>query len=145
MRLNDVFRVNPSALVDGLRIGLFWAVAWGGAGVIVALGFVLASGSRPDPPVPLMMSVLGFSSGILFVAVQRLLRGNCAWEQVSLAWAAGCGIVAGFLLAGFMTAGHLLAGDWAFIGPMLLIGPLLATFAAISAMGTILLLRRRSR
>lgn len=49
-----------------LRMGLMWALASGAVGVMVMLGFVMVTGSRPDPPFPLMFSVAGFIVGTAF-------------------------------------------------------------------------------
>ena len=49
-----------------LGMGLTWAAAWGVAGTLVMLGFLLVTGSRPDAPFPIMFGVLGFVAGVAF-------------------------------------------------------------------------------
>ncbi|MFM7845699.1 MAG: hypothetical protein ACKPEY_15920 [Planctomycetota bacterium] len=57
-----------------LVTGLLCAVVGNAAGALVALGFVLVNGSRPDPPFPLLFGVLGFVAGAVFKTLAALVQ-----------------------------------------------------------------------
>jgi len=59
-----------------IGMGLAWAAAWGGAGTIMMLGFLLVTGSRPDAPFPLMFGAFGFVAGVIFSGVLGLVEGR---------------------------------------------------------------------
>jgi hypothetical protein len=56
-------------------MGLLWALASGAVGVMVMLGFVVVTGSRPDPPFPLLFTVFGLISGVIVAVLLKL------WER----------------------------------------------------------------
>src|SRR3954468_12930720 len=97
-----------------IGIGLTWAVAWSGAGVLVTLGFVLRTGSRPDAPFPLMFAAAGFVAGLLFSGVLGLVEGRRRFYQMSIARFAAWGAAGGFLLAAAFVFAVSLSGDLAF-------------------------------
>jgi hypothetical protein len=49
-----------------IGMGLTWAVAGAVAGMIISLGFLVRTGSRPDAPFPIMLAALGFVDGVAF-------------------------------------------------------------------------------
>src|SRR5438093_436624 len=67
-----------------IGMGLTWAAAWGAAGAITMLGFLLVTGSRPDAPFPLMFGAFGFVAGVIFSGVLGLVEGRRRFDQMSL-------------------------------------------------------------
>jgi hypothetical protein len=122
--------------------GLTWAVAWGGAGTIVMLGFLLRTGSRPDAPFPLVFGVFGFVAGVIFSGVLGLVEGRRRFDQMSLPRFAAWGAAGGFLLAAAFVLAVSLTGDPAFLWNLVVVGPLFAVAAAGSAAGSLALARR---
>ena len=125
-----------------IGMGLTWAAAWSGAGMLVTLGFVLVTGSRPDPPFPLMLGVFGFIAGVIFSGVLGLVDGRRRFDQMSLRRFAAWGAAGGFLLSTAFVLAVSLTGDPAFIWNLLVVGPLFAVAAAGSAAGSLALARR---
>jgi hypothetical protein len=122
--------------------GLTWAVAWGGVGTIVMLGFLLRTGSRPDAPFPLVFGVFGFVAGVIFSGVLGLVEGRRRFDQMSLPRFAAWGAAGGFLLAAAFVLAVSLTGDPAFLWNLVVVGPLFAVAAAGSAAGSLALARR---
>lgn len=125
-----------------IGMGLTWAVAWGGAGTIVTLGFVLRTGSRPDAPFPLMLGAAGFIAGVIFSGVLGLVDGRRRFDQMSLPRFAAWGAAGGFLLAATFVLAVSLSGDPGFLSYLMVVGPLFAVAAAGSAAGSLALARR---
>jgi len=125
-----------------IGMGLTWAVAWGGAGTIVMLGFVLRIGSRPDAPFPLMFGAAGFVAGLLFSGVLGLFDGRRRFDQMSLRRFAAWGAAGGSLLAATFVLAISLSGDPAFLWNLVVVGPVFAVAAAGSAAGSLALARR---
>jgi hypothetical protein len=123
-------------------MGLTWAVAWGAAGAIVTLGFVLRTGSRPDAPFPLMFAAAGFIAGLIFSGVLGIVDGRRRFDQMSLPRFAAWGAAGGFLLATTFVSAVSLSGNPAFLWNLVLVGPLFAAAAAGSAAGSLALARR---
>jgi hypothetical protein len=123
-------------------MGLTWAAAWGVAGMMVALGFVLRTGSRPDAPFPIMFSVAGFVAGLIFSGVLGLVDGRRRFDQMSLPRFAAWGAVGGFLLAATFVSVVALSGNIGFFWNLVLVGPLFAVAGAGSAAGSLALARR---
>lgn len=123
-------------------MGLTWAAAWGGAGTIVMLGFLLVTGSRPDAPFPLMFSAFGFVAGVIFSGVLGLVESRRRFDQMSLPRFAAWGAAAGFLLSAIFVLTVSLAGDPAFLWNLVVVGPVFAAAAANSAAGSLALARR---
>ena len=124
-----------------IGMGLTWAAAWGGAGTIVMLAFLLRTGSRPDAPFPLLFGAAGFVAGLIFSGVLGLVDGRRRFDQMSLPrfaawWAAG-----GFLLAATFVLAVSLSGDPGFLWNLVVVGPVLAVAAAGSAAGSLALAR----
>src|SRR6185503_12069181 len=82
-----------------IGIGLAWGGVWSAAGAIIALGFLLVTGSRPDPPFPLMLGAFGFVAGIIFSGVLGLVEGRRRFDQMSVLRFAAWGAAVGFLLS----------------------------------------------
>jgi len=123
-------------------MGLTWAAAWGAAGAIATLGFVLATGSRPDAPFPIVFTVFGFIAGVLFSGVLGLVEGRRRFDQMSLARFAAWGAIGGLVLSTAFVLAVSLAGDPAFLWNLVVVGPLFAAAAAGSAAGSLALARR---
>jgi len=90
-----------------IGMGLTWAAAWGGAGTIMALGILLVTGGRHDPPFPLMFGAFGFVAGVMFAGVLRLVEGRRRFDQMSLPRPIFAVAAAGF------AAGSLALARWA--------------------------------
>lgn len=125
-----------------IGIALTWAVAWSGVGTIVVLGFLLATGSRPDPPFPLMFGAFGFVAGVVFSVVLTLAEGRRRFDQMSLPRFAAWGAAVGFLLFATFVMAVTLAGDPAFLWNLVVLGPIFAVLAAGAAAGSLALARR---
>jgi len=125
-----------------IGMGLTWAVAWGGAGALVALGFVLRTGSRPDAPFPMMFTVAGFVAGLIFSGLLGLVDGRRRFDQMSLPRFAAWGAAGGFLLATIFFLAVSLSGDLGFLWNLLTVGPLFALAGAGCAAGSLALARR---
>lgn len=125
-----------------LGMGLVWAVPWSGAGMLVTLGFVLRTGSRPDAPFPMMLGAAGFIAGLIFSGVLSLAEGRRRFDQMSLPRFAAWGAAGGFLLATAFVLAVSLGGDHGFIRYLVALGPVFALAAAGSAAGSLALARR---
>ena len=123
-----------------IGVGLTWAAAWGGAGTIVMLGFLLVTGSRPDAPFPLMFGAFGFLAGVIFSGVLGLVEGRRRFDQMSLPRFAGWGAVGGLLLSGIWA--RVASLGW---GDVLAITPAFAIACAACASGSLALARRAER
>ena len=129
-------------LRGAIGMGLTWGAAWGVAGTIVMLGFLLNTGSRPDAPFPIMFGAAGFVAGVIFSGVLGLVEGHRRFDQMSLPRFAAWGATGGFLLSATFVLAVSLAGDPAFLWNLLIVGPLFAIAAAGSAAGSLALARR---
>jgi hypothetical protein len=123
-------------------MGLTWAAAWFGAGMITVLGLLLITGTRPDVPIPLVFGVFGFVGGVTFSGVLSLLEGRRRFAQMSLPRFAAWGAAAGFLLSTAFVLAVALAGDPAFLWNLVGLGPIVAAAGAGSAAGSLVLARR---
>ena len=123
-----------------LGIGLTWAAAWFGAGILLAR----VPGFYSDLPFALLFAPLGLVTGVIFsgilVAVERRRRR----DGVSLSRFAGWGAVSGLLLAGVLVVAAALRGESVW-GEFMVFGPPLALSSAASAAGTLALARRAQR
>ena len=125
-----------------IGMGLTWAAAWGAAGMLVTLGFLLVTGRRPDAPFPLMFGAFGFVAGVIFSGVLGLAEGRRRFDQMSLPRFAAWGAAGGFLLSATFVLAVSLAGDPAFLWNLVVVGPVFAVAAAGSAAGSLALARR---
>jgi len=123
-------------------MGLTWAVAWGGAGALVTLGFVLRTGSRPDAPFPIMFSAAGFVAGLVFSGALTCAEGRRRFDEMSLGRFAAWGAAGGFSLAAAFVLAIALSGDLGFLWNLLAVGPAFAAAGAGCAAGSLALARR---
>ena len=120
-----------------IGIGLTWAAAWFGAGLILLL--IVGVGAA-DVPFPLGFALLGFLAGVTFSGVLGIVEGRRRVDQMSLPRFARWGAVGGLLLSGaFVLAVALVEGTTLEI---LVLGPVFALAGAGSAAGSLALARR---
>jgi hypothetical protein len=121
-------------------MGLTWAAAGFGAGIVVAR----VSSFNPDLPFALLFAPLGFLAGIIFSGILVVIEGRRGIDRLSLSRFAGWGAVGGLLLSGIFVVGAALRGAsmW---GEFLLFGPALAMASAVGAAGSLALARRAER
>ncbi len=120
-----------------IGMGLTWALAWFGAGVILLL--VVGFGAA-DVPFPLGFGLLGFLAGVTFSGVLGIVEGRRRFDQMSLPRFAVWGGVGGLLLSGIFVLAVALAGDTTL--EILVLGPVFALAGAGSAAGSLALARR---
>jgi hypothetical protein len=83
-----------------IGMGLAWAAAWFGAGMVMMLGFLLITGSTgADVPYPLGFGLFGFLGGVLFSGFLGVAEGRRRFEEMSLPRFALWGGAGGLLLA----------------------------------------------
>ena len=116
-----------------IGVGLTWAAAWFGAGMMLLL--VVGFGAA-DVPFPLFFGLLGFLAGVTFSGILGILAGRRRFDEMSLPRFAGWGALGGLLLSGGVV---LAAGPE---GEFLVLGPVFALAGAVSAAGTLALARR---
>ncbi len=116
-----------------IGMGLTWAIAWFGAGVILLL--VVGFGAA-DVPFPIGFGVFGFLAGVTFSGVLGIVEGRRKFDQMSLPRFAGWGAVGGLLLSGIFAWAAGLGGEF------LVLGPVFALSGAGSAAGSLALARR---
>ena len=126
-----------------IGMGLTWAVAWFGAGMIMLLGLLLVTGSTgADVPYPLGFGAFGFVAGVTFSGVLGIAEGRRPFDQMSLPRFAGWGAAGGFLLSAIFVVVVALVGDPAFLRNLVVLGPVFAFGGAASAAGALALARR---
>ena len=125
-----------------IGMGLTWAAAWFGAGMIMLLGLLLVTGSTgADVPYPLGFGAFGFVAGVTFSGVLGLVEGRRRFDQMSLPRFAGWGAAGGFLLSAIFVLVVALAEDPAFLSNLVVLGPIFAVAGAGSAAGSLALAR----
>ena len=120
-------------LRGAIGMGLTWAAAWFGAGLVLLL--VVGFGAA-DVPFPLFFGFLGFLAGATFSGILGIFARRRRFDEMSLPRFAGWGALGGLLLSGIVA---LAAGPGA---EVLVLGPVFAAAGAISAAGTLALARR---
>ena len=124
-------------------MGLTWALAWFGVGMILMLGLLLVTGSTgADVPYPLGFGAFGFVAGVTFSGVLGLLEGRRRFDQMSLPRFAGWGAVGGLLLTGIFVSVAALVGDTTPLRNLEVLVPVFALAGAGSAAGMLALARR---
>lgn len=123
-----------------LGMGVIWAVAWAGAGGVLAR----VPGFSSDLPFPLLFAPLGFISGIVFSAILASVESRRGFDRPSLARFAGWGAASGLVLSGIIVGGAALRGA-PLLPELLLFGPPLAIAGAACAAGSLALARRAER
>jgi hypothetical protein len=120
-----------------IGMGLTWAIAWFGAGLILLL--VVGFGAA-DVPFPLFFALLGFLAGVMFSGVLGIVEGRRRFDQMSLPRFAAWGGIGGLLLSGIFVLAAALGGEG--LGEALLVlGPVFALAGAGSASGSLALAR----
>ena len=105
-----------------IGMGLTWALAWFGAGLVLLL---IVGPDAADVPFPLGFAMLGFLAGVAFSGVLAITEGRRSFDQMSLPRFAAWGAAGGLLLAVGMAA----VIGWAQL-------PVLATVFALSGAGS---------
>jgi len=123
-----------------IGMGLTWAAAWFGAGILLAR----VPGFYSDVPFALLFAPLGFITGIIFSGILVGIEGRRGFDRTALSRFAGWGAASGLLLSGIFVVGAALRGAdvW---GEFLLFGPPLAMASAACAAGSLALARRAAR
>jgi hypothetical protein len=122
-----------------IGMGLIWALAWFGAGMVLLL---IVGPDAADVPFPLGFGMLGFFAGVSFSAVLVLAEGRRSFNQMSLPRFAGWGAVGGLLLSGlFVLTAAAVAEGPAFLLNLVFLGPIFAAAGAGSAAGSLALAR----
>jgi len=117
-----------------LGMGLAWAIAWFGAGLVLLL---VVGPDAADVPFPLGFGALGFLAGITFSGVLGLAEGRRSFEQMSIPRFALWGGLGGLLFAGIFVAAAALG-----IEAFLSLGVVFALAGAGCASGSLALARR---
>jgi hypothetical protein len=126
-----------------IGMGLIWAMAWFGAGMILLLGLLLLTGGPgADVPFPLGFGALGFLAGVTFSGVLGIIEGRRRFDQLSLPRFAGWGAVSGFLLSTAFVLAVTLLDDPTFLSNLLVLGPIFAAAGAVCAAGSLPIARR---
>jgi len=126
-----------------IKMGLTWALAWFGAGVVLLLGLLLVTGgSGADVPFPLMFGACGFVAGVSFSGVLGLVEGRRRFDQMSLPRFAGWGAIGGLLLSVIFVSAVAIAEGPSFLLNLVVLGPILAVAGGGSAAGALALARR---
>ena len=116
-----------------IGMGLTWAAAWFGAGLILLL--IVGVGAA-DVPFPLFFALLGFLAGVTFSGVLGIVEGRRRFDQMSLPRFAAWGAIGGLLLSGIFAWAAGLGGEF------LVLGPLFALSGAGCAAGSLALARK---
>jgi hypothetical protein len=123
-----------------IGMGLTWAAAWFGAGILLAR----VPGFYSDLPFALLFAPLGFGTGIIFSGILVVSEGRRRLDRMSLWRFAGWGAVSGLLLSGIFVVGAALRGETLW-GEVLVLGPVLAMASAVCAAGSLAVARRAER
>ena len=123
-----------------IGMGLTWAAAWFGAGILLAR----VPGFYSDLPFALLFAPLGFLTGLTFSGLLVGIEGRRGLDRTSLSRFAVWGAASGLLLSGIFVVGAALRGG-ALWGEFLLFGPPLAIASAVCAAGTLAVARRAER
>ena len=114
-------------------MGLTWALAWFGAGMVLLL---IIGPDAADVPFPLGFGMFGFFAGVMFSSVLGLVEGRRRFDQMSLPRFAGWGAVGGLLLSTIFVLVSDVGG-----GVLLVLGPVFALSSAACAAGSLALAR----
>ena len=117
-------------------MGLTWAIAWFGAGLIL---LVIVGVDAADVPFPLGFALFGLLAGAMFSVVLGIAERRHRFDQLSLPRFTGWGAVGGLLLSGLFVWAAALAGDSTL--EFAVLGPVFALSGAVSAAGSLALAR----
>jgi hypothetical protein len=123
-----------------IGMGLTWAAAWFGAGILLAR----VPGFHSDLPFALLFAPLGFLTGVIFSAILVGIEGHRGFARMSLSRFAGWGAASGLLLSGIFVVGAALRGG-AVWGEFLVFAPPVAMASAVCAAGSLAVARRADR
>lgn len=115
-----------------IGMGLIWAMAWFGAGLILLL--VVGVGAA-DVPFPLFFALLGFLAGVTFSGILGIAEDRRRFDQMSPPRFAAWGGVGGLLLS--VVLAIPLGGD-----TVPILGPIFALSGAGCAAGSLALARK---
>ena len=121
-----------------IGMGLTWAIAWFGAGMVLLL--IVGVGAA-DVPFPLGFGMLGFFAGATFSVVLAIVGRRRRFDQLSLPRFAAWGAVGGFLLSVMFVLAVALTGDPTLLDDLVFLGPIFAVAGAASAGGSLALAR----
>lgn len=117
-----------------IGMGLAWAAAWFGAGMVL---LAIVGPDAADVPFPLGFGALGFLAGVTFSGILGLVEGRRSFHEMSLPRFALWGALGGFSFSAlFVTVTGL--GGWAYLG----LGGIFAASGAVCAAGSLALARR---
>lgn len=120
-------------LRGAVGIGLTWAAAWFGAGMLLLL---VVGPDAADVPFPLFFGLLGFLAGATFSTILGALAARRTFSELSLPGVAVWGALGG---VGLAVAFVLAAG----LGSVLLVlAPVFGVAGGVSAAGTLAIARR---
>ena len=97
----------PRRIRGAVGMGLIWAMAWFGAGLVLLLVIFVVGASGADVPFPLGFGLLGFCAGVMCSGILGIAEGRRRFDQMSLSRFGVLGGVGGLLLSGIFV---LLAG-----------------------------------
>jgi len=117
-----------------IGMGLTWALAWFGAGMLLLL---VVGPDAADVPFPLGFGALGFLAGVTFTGILGVVEGRRRFDQLSTKRFAAWGGLGGLLFSGVFVP---LSGQGADI--LLVLGPVFALAGAGCAAGSLALARR---
>ena len=125
-----------------IGMGLTWAAAWFGAGMIMLLALLLGTGSTgADVPYPLGFGAFGFVAGVAFSGILGIAEGRRRFDEMSLPRFAVWGAVGGVVLSTVFVV-VALSGDPAFLWNLVVLAPLFAVAGASSAAGALAVARK---
>ena len=124
----------PRRIRGAVGMGLIWAMAWFGAGLVLLLVIFVVGASGADVPFPLGFGLLGFCGGVIFSGILGIAEGRRRFDQMSLPRFGVLGGVGGLLLSGIFV---LLAGLGGKI--LVVLGPVFALSGAGCAAGSLAL------
>ena len=97
---------------QAVKMGLIWAAAWFGVGMLILVTAVLLTGeSGADVPYPLGVGMLGFFAGAAFSGVLGIVRGERELHQMPLPKVTVWGGLSGLLFSVAFVGVVALAGD----------------------------------
>lgn len=117
-----------------LGMGLTWALAWFGAGMILLL---IVGPDAADVPFPLGFGMFGFFAGVAFSGVLAIVEGRRTFDRMSLPRFAGWGALGGVLLSAVFVPVAGLGLD-VFLG----LGVVFGFSGAVCAAGSLALARK---
>jgi len=122
-----------------IGMGVTWAFAWFGAGMILLL---IVGPDAADVPFPIGFGMFGFLAGATFSGVLALVEGRRSFDQMSLPRVAGWGAAGGGLLSTIFVLVVALVEGPAFLPNLVFLAPVFALAGAGSAAGSLALARR---